>query len=416
MQSSSQQPRHTAPDPDPDVQEEQDGCGDVAATSTAAKPKQKKRRKKGGLGRHKNGQQKQSKTHDLPLPPPVPTPRASNNDTPDPRVWNMKRAIKRRDNKITTTKTQLDERVDENIQLRKKLKTVKAEKKAVQKEAKKEIDVAMKDMEQELKVAKESADKMTERANKKLKVAAEASGNAKVKAAAAAKESIEAKEKKKVKSKTAKLNEIKEQIRMRVLGLGWGDLHHAWSKDGTHYSVDHLASYLKNTIILEESRRDIPSTPPVKTLERKVLPVLGSLSADVAKLDVVSAEKKQEMLETAEKMRDEQELVGFGDRCGEMQPLHPPVVDEGLLDRRIEICETRGDQLHWHSGTVVGIFGGARKNSVEIHYDAAVLDEGEEPVQAVKLLKHYWNQTKHTTTGKGWRWAIEEVELARGEN
>ena len=34
---------------------------------------------------------------------------------------------------------------------------------------------------------------------------------------------------KELKSKSAKLNAIKEQIRIRELGLGWEDWHHAWS-------------------------------------------------------------------------------------------------------------------------------------------------------------------------------------------
>lgn len=186
--------------PDPDAQEEQDVCGDVAATSTAAaaatKPKLKqRRRKKSSLGRHTKGQQKQSKTHDLPLPPSVPSSHASNNDTSDPRVWNLKRAIGRRDNRITTTKTQHDESVAENKQLLKKLKTAKAETKAVKKEAENQMDVLMKDMEHKVKVINESANKQSERAEKKMKIAAEASGNAKVKAATATKAISEAKEK-----------------------------------------------------------------------------------------------------------------------------------------------------------------------------------------------------------------------------
>ena len=77
----------------------------------------------------------------------------------------------------------------------------------------------------------------------------------------------------KLTSKTAKLHEMKEQIRIRVLGLGWDDLHHPWSKDRKEFSFEELAAHLKNKIIPEESKREIPSKPPVKSLDRKELPV-----------------------------------------------------------------------------------------------------------------------------------------------
>lgn len=110
-------------------------------------------------------------------------------------------------------------------------------------------------------------------------------------------------------------------------------------------------------------------------------------------------------------------IEGFGDRYAEMQPLFPPSVDEELVDRRIEICETRGEMLHWHSGTVIGIMQGSGRSAaasssrVQLRYDEEVLDEGEEPIQAVTLRKEYWNKAVHNTRGKGWRWAKEEVEV-----
>ena len=42
----------------------------------------------------------------------------------------------------------------------------------------------------------------------------------------------------KLASKTAKLNTVKEQIRIRVLGFGWDDLHHAWSEGGVDFTPE----------------------------------------------------------------------------------------------------------------------------------------------------------------------------------
>ena len=54
---------------------------------------------------------------------------------------------------------------------------------------------------------------------------------------------------KKLTSKTAKVYALKENIRMRVLGLGWTDLAITWSNRGVQLSVSELTSYLKAIIV-----------------------------------------------------------------------------------------------------------------------------------------------------------------------
>ena len=39
----------------------------------------------------------------------------------------------------------------------------------------------------------------------------------------------------KLKSEAVQREAVKEQIRIRVIGLGWKDLRHAWSKNGVAY-------------------------------------------------------------------------------------------------------------------------------------------------------------------------------------
>ena len=50
-------------------------------------------------------------------------------------------------------------------------------------------------------------------------------------------------------SKTAKLDAVKEQIRIRVIGFGWKDLSHPWSKNGKEYLPDDLLEHLVEMII-----------------------------------------------------------------------------------------------------------------------------------------------------------------------
>eukprot|EP00965_Chrysotila_dentata_P008252 269983-Pleurochrysis_carterae.AAC.1 len=66
----------------------------------------------------------------------------------------------------------------------------------------------------------------------------------------------------KLKSKSAKVPARKEQIRIRVLGLGRGDLATAWSKAGKELTIAELHAYL-NTNIAQQRTSAIPSKPPV---------------------------------------------------------------------------------------------------------------------------------------------------------
>ena len=67
----------------------------------------------------------------------------------------------------------------------------------------------------------------------------------------------------KLTSLTAQREAVKEQIRIRVVGFGWKDLHHPWSKGGNDYSAEYLRDYLIDTIIPEQRKRGIPAAPTV---------------------------------------------------------------------------------------------------------------------------------------------------------
>ena len=58
----------------------------------------------------------------------------------------------------------------------------------------------------------------------------------------------------KLTSKSSKLAAVKDQIRIRVLGFGWEDLHYAWSKDGVDRSPDNLLSYLTIQLYLNNHK------------------------------------------------------------------------------------------------------------------------------------------------------------------
>ena len=66
-------------------------------------------------------------------------------------------------------------------------------------------------------------------------------------------ENIVNRELQKFKSKSAKLYALKENIRIRVIGLGWSDFSITWSKDGKEKSILCLANHLKK--VISQTRR-----------------------------------------------------------------------------------------------------------------------------------------------------------------
>ncbi len=70
-------------------------------------------------------------------------------------------------------------------------------------------------------------------------------------------------------SQTARLNAVKEQIRIRIIGFGWQDLHHPWCQEGHTYTANELLQYLTDTLIPEQTRRGIPTSPTMNTASQK---------------------------------------------------------------------------------------------------------------------------------------------------
>ena len=86
-------------------------------------------------------------------------------------------------------------------------------------------------------------------------------------------------------SETARKEAVKDQIRLRVIGFGWSDLHHPWSKDGADYSGNDLLDHLIKEIIPQQKKRDIPEAPPVDLPSRGDRVQLGTQTKDVELLD-----------------------------------------------------------------------------------------------------------------------------------
>ena len=90
-------------------------------------------------------------------------------------------------------------------------------------------------------------------------------------------------------------------------------------KNGHVYTPDELVLHLKDDIIKKHVKRVAPEMPPVDLPTRKALPVLGTLSPDIIRLDATKAKEEKKLIEAAEELMKELEEKGFGDRYADMQ-------------------------------------------------------------------------------------------------
>ena len=159
-----------------------------------------------------------------------------------------------------------------------------------------------------------------------------------------------------LRSESAKVEALKENIRMRVLGLGWKQFAITWSQKGVRRSVDELAMHLK-MIIREQRKLTPPTDPALEMPKRAELPILGTAtkqlleSKDTAKID------EKEFRERAAELRMQREARGEGSIFSVMQPLYCPELDE-LMDKRIDVLYSfqldSGEKvLRWCQGKVI---------------------------------------------------------------
>jgi len=110
-----------------------------------------------------------------------------------------------------------------------------------------------------------------------------------------------------LRSESAKVEALKENIRMRVLGLGWKQFSITWSQKGVRRSVDELAMHLK-MIIREERKLTPPTDPALEMPKRAVLPILGTATQQLLERNDTAKIDEKEFRERAEELRMQREV------------------------------------------------------------------------------------------------------------
>jgi hypothetical protein len=205
-------------------------------------------------------------------------------------------------------------------------------------------------------------------------------------------------------SNASKLEAVKEQIRIRVVGFGWKDLHHPWSEGGVAHSPETLLKHLVEVIIPEQQKREVPDEPKMELPSRKLTPQLGTKTPDVEALEIRYENEKKNAVVEAVRMREELEAQGIADRHEMLQPQRPQV-DENLIGVEIEqlwmFVEEDGTTVaQWCQGIVVGV---KTRNKVHIKWNENCLREGDAPVTEEALMKSKYN--KHVEGG--WRISLD---------
>jgi hypothetical protein len=220
---------------------------------------------------------------------------------------------------------------------------------------------------------------------------------------------IVSRELKKLSSDRAKYTAVKENIRMRVKGLGWDWCEHAWSKNGRKYTVYELAKHLQ-MIIKKEKSLVVPNKPPLIAPTRISLPVLGTQSSQVAALDEKYLSNESDIRRKAEQTRRERENRGEGSMHSQLQPFSRPELKD-LVQRRIDVLyavelEDSTNGLRWCQGKVISVIDDKK---VRVDWDPAPDIAGSEAggIGEARLLPSKWN--KDNIVG-AWRLDVDICE------
>ena len=170
------------------------------------------------------------------------------------------------------------------------------------------------------------------------------SGVADVAAMKAALAEIKSKHADVAKATQAQLDYLREQIEMRVIGLGFVEFKTPWSssKDETVGTVESLTTLLTE-ILWEENARDIdgelPEVAAVPVMKRKTFKQLGTPTVQADELaGAVKELSQEELLALAEKEYERLVEAGELDAVGDEQPEKAPPIDDSIIGTKLEIC------------------------------------------------------------------------------
>mmetsp|Transcript_3583 Transcript_3583/g.11053 ORF Transcript_3583/g.11053 Transcript_3583/m.11053 type:complete len:311 (-) Transcript_3583:70-1002(-) len=229
------------------------------------------------------------------------------------------------------------------------------------------------------------------------------------------------------------LDWLREQLEMRVIGLGFVHFKLQWSSssDATVGTVASLSEMLKEMLTEENQRRrtgNLPRRAAVPVMKRKTFKELGTPMVQAASTSMTTKDlDPEQLLKLAERKREELEIEGELDITSDRQPAKPPKLNDEFVGAEIEInwrywtldekTGKRKAMLIWCAGEVVQIANGTsdkesprcqkilQAGAVRIRWPADADFEEEETFSWSVLTEGNWNRNKHM----GWRFSPAEL-------
>ena len=191
---------------------------------------------------------------------------------------------------------------------------------------------------------------------------------------------------------------LKENIRMRVIGLGWKQFGITWSYKGAKRSVNELAAHLK-MILREEKKLTPPKDPALIMPKRLELPTLGTATKQLMESEESAVIDEEKFRREATELRKQREARGEGSIFSVMQPLYCPELDE-LINKRIDVLysfqlDSGEKELRWCQGKVIKILTEKTKPTVVVRWDPMPDVEGKEDLSdetQQELPQRKWNK------------------------
>ena len=237
------------------------------------------------------------------------------------------------------------------------------------------------------------------------------------------------------KPEVQKLEFLRKQIEMRVIGLGWEQFATSWSSsaDNNIGTVSHLQLLLVEKILPYETnlrnKNELPDVAePTQGKKALVLKKLGTTDEDFVEIESkvhLSSDEIQKLIDAEMQRRVES---GIQDEVEYVQPLQAPKFTQALVGKRLEICWRyflNGEpQLIWTPVRVARVADGltdktssrARKilpaGMLLIAWDADADHEEHAGEKWMALLPAKWNQKKVY----GWRYDPRELQSETSSN
>ena len=169
---------------------------------------------------------------------------------------------------------------------------------------------------------------------------------------------------------------LREQIEMRVLGLGWMQFETAWSsgKDKHIGSIAHLRKHLDEILVHEMGQRRlkrIPTEAAAPEMKARTMKELGTATCDSKELAAKALFSVEEVRLAAIAEQARRDEAGEDDVLEREQPEDPPPLDDSLVGKRLEICwkyystETDEPLLIWSPCEVVKVADGTSDKASE---------------------------------------------------